>query len=437
VSTPSAVAAVPKSTRGALPFAYACLVLFMLVYCARPEDWIPLIGRVPLAKITGMLLILAFLFSLGEVRAHFPKELLYLALLVVQLFLSVPFSPVWKGGAFLASLDFVKVAFVVFIIVWVLNTLPRLRHIIFLQTTCVAIVSAITIWKGHTNGGRLEGVLNGNYSNANDLATQIVICVPFCIAFLLRARNPFAKLAWSSAILLLSYAVILTGSRAGFFAWALAMAVCIWEFGVRGRHRFLLIFGVLGLVLLAVFGGQTLQRTRALSNEKEDATAYASAQARKELLWMSLKVTARYPLFGIGTGNFPVISGDWHVTHNSYTQVSSEAGLPALFLYLLILWQALSNVRKVKRYRIVGSEPMLWAKALHASFLAFLLASFFASVAFEYFPYILVAYTSALLLIARQERAVLISASAANDNSTPDEETHEQGSGSEPAWSSS
>lgn len=411
--------------------------MFMLVYCARPEDWVPHISVIPLAKITGTLMILAFLFSLDQLRGHIPRELLYLGLLTVQLFLSVPFSPVWRGGAFWASLEFVKVVFVIFIMVWVLNTLPRLRRIIFLQTACVVIVSAITIWKGHTKGGRLEGVLSGNYSNANDLATQMVICVPFCIAFLLRARNPFAKLAWSSAILLLSYTVILTGSRAGFFAGALAMAVCIWEFGVRGRYRFLLIFGVLGLFLLAVFGGQTLQRTRALSNEQEDATAYASAQARKELLWKSLEVTARYPLFGIGTGNFPVISGDWHVAHNSYMQASSEAGLPALFLYLLILWQALSNLRKVKRYRTIGSEPMLWAKALHASFLAFLFASFFASVAFEYFPYILVAYTSALLLIARQERAVLISASAAIDNSTPDEETHEQGSGSEPAWSSS
>ena len=90
-------------------------------------------------------------------------------------------------------MEFIKVVVVVFIMVWVLNTMPRLRQIIYLQTTCVVIVSAMTIWKGHTKGGRLEGVLSGNYSNANDLATQMVICVPFCIAFLLRARNPFAS----------------------------------------------------------------------------------------------------------------------------------------------------------------------------------------------------------------------------------------------------
>jgi O-antigen ligase len=402
--------------------------MFMLVYCARPEDWVPHISAIPLAKITGTLMILAFLFSLDQLRGQTPRELLYLALLSVQLFLSVPFSPVWRGGAFWASLDFVKVVLVIFIMVWVLNTIPKLRRIIYLQTVCVIIVSVITIVKGQTFQGRLTGVLSGNYGNANDLACQIVICVPFCIVFLLLTRNPVAKLAWGSAILLLSYSVLRTGSRAGFFAWALAMAVCIWEFGIRGRYRFLLIFGILGLLMLGFFGGQSVQRIRAISNEQQDATAYASAQARRELLWKSLKITARYPIFGIGAGNFPVLSGDWHVTHNTYTQLSAEAGLPALFLYLMIVGRALSNLRTVKRYRLTRSEHLLWAKALLASLLGFLFASFFASAAFQYFPYILVAYTSGLLLIARQERAVVTTASATIDDSIPVEETYEQGS---------
>lgn len=435
MSTLAAVGSVPKATPRTLQFAYVCLVLFMLVYCARPEDWIPHISAIPLAKSTGILLILAFLFSLGQVRGHFPRELLYLTLLVVQLFLTVPFSPIWRGGAFWASLDFVKVALVVFIMVWVLNTMPRLRRIIYLQTACVIIVSALTVWKGQTSYGRLEGVLGGNYSNANDLACQIVICVPFCIVFLLRTRNPIAKVAWCLAVLLLSYSVLKTGSRAGLFSGALAMAVCIWEFGIRGRYRFLLVFGVVGLFLVALFGGQSVQRIRAISNQQEDATAYASAQARREMLSKSLEYTLRYPLFGIGTGNFPVVSGTWHVTHNSYAQVSTEAGLPALFLYLLILWQTLSNLRKVKRYRMISSEHALWAKALQASLLAFLVDSLFGSFAFDYFPYLLIAYASALLLIARRERAVATTASAIINDSNPAEETY--GQGSQPEWSSS
>ena len=74
MSTLSALDAVPKASRRSLGFAYLCLVMFMLVYCARPEDWVPHLSAIPLAKITGTLMILAFLFSLGQVRGHFRRN---------------------------------------------------------------------------------------------------------------------------------------------------------------------------------------------------------------------------------------------------------------------------------------------------------------------------------------------------------------------------
>ena len=36
-------------------------------------------------------------------------------------------------------------------------------------------------------------------------------------------------------------------------------------------------------------------------------------------------------------------------SHNTFTQFSSEGGLPALILYLLILWHGFTNTRKTKR----------------------------------------------------------------------------------------
>jgi O-antigen ligase len=235
----------------------------------------------------------------------------------------------------------------------------------------------------------------------------------------------------------LVYAVLLTGSRGGLLAATVMFAALIWEFAIKGRHRFLLIIAMIGLVFVGLKGGTVLRRFGALGKGDEDPTAYASAQARGELLRKSLEVTARYPIFGIGPKNFPVVSGNWHVTHNSYTEMSSEGGLPALILYLMILWRAFVNVQSVKRYRKAMPEHRLWAKALYASLLAFLIGSFFASDAYQGFTYFLVAYTSALLLIARRERVVLATESAAIDNSSPDEGAQEQGSGSEPAWSSS
>ena len=417
-----------------LPGAFGALLCFMAIYFARPEDWIPGVHVIPLAKVTGAVLIVAFVFSMGKARGRVPHEVIYLVLLVLLMFLSAPMSPVWKGGAFWTTLNFSKIAPVVFVMVWVLNSMRRLRLLILLQTVCVTIIAAVTIWKGHTTGGRIEGVLSGNYGNSNDLACQIVICVPFCMVFLLRARSLAGKLGWGFAILLLTYGMFVTGSRSGFLAYGLAMAVCIWEFAIRGRYRFLLIFVIIGMLFLPVFGGRLIERLRSTASEGQDVSAYGSAQQRRDLLWRSLDVTLHNPLFGVGPGNFSVISGSWHVTHNSYTEVSSEAGLPALVFYLLILWRANLNIRIVKRYANIDREYVLWAKALRASLLAFLVSSFFASLAFAYFPYFLTAYTTALFLIARRQRALANKISALQ---TPDtlEEPYENGPKIEPAFS--
>ena len=45
------------SRREPLGFAFFGLILFMVVYFARPEDWIPGLGAVPLAKLTGALMV--------------------------------------------------------------------------------------------------------------------------------------------------------------------------------------------------------------------------------------------------------------------------------------------------------------------------------------------------------------------------------------------
>ena len=90
--------------------AYVALLLFMVIYCARPEDWVPGLLHVPLAKSAGVLALLAVVFSLRQIRQRLPREVLLLSLLIGQLFVASLMSPVWQGGAFQATLDFAKVS---------------------------------------------------------------------------------------------------------------------------------------------------------------------------------------------------------------------------------------------------------------------------------------------------------------------------------------
>jgi putative inorganic carbon (hco3(-)) transporter len=134
--------------------------------------------------------------------------------------------------------------------------------------------------------------------------------------------------------------------------------------------------------------------------------ASGSAQQRKELLLESLRVTAQHPLLGVGPGDFEFVSRAWRVTHNSYTQISAEGGIPAFLLYVLILWRGIANLRDVSKYRKTGKRIRLFSMALGASLAGYLIGSFFASVAYQLYPYCLISYTSALRLTVHRNRTV-------------------------------
>ena len=218
------------------------------------------------------------------------------------------------------------------------------------------------------------------------------------------SKLDFEEILWSASLLMMTYAVLRTGSRGGFLALAVAAVVCLWEFAIRGRRPFLIGFAVLaGLILWQSAGGMVMGRLRATLDGNEDsAAAYASGQARQLLFWKSLDVTMQHPLFGVGPGNFDQVSGQWHTTHNSFTLLSSEGGLPALILYVLIFWSAFKNLRAAKRRAPKRTEARLLAGALFASLAAYAVGSAFLSVAYSYFPYILVAYTSAIFLMTQE-----------------------------------
>jgi len=400
-----------SNRREPLELAYFGLILFMIVYFARPEDWVPGLASVPLARITGLLILLALTFSFSQIRWHMPQEVIFLALLVVQLWLAALFSPVWRGGAVNLMLDFTKVLPLVIVIYAAVRSMKRLRSIIFVQAASISIIAIVSILDRHISAGRLQGALSTIYGDPNDLALAIDLSLPLCLILALTTVSRWKKITWTIAMLAMIYAVALTASRAGAIALAVAAVVCLWRLGVGSRRFYLLLLVPVALIAFWLLSGNVLRerfnQTSIESSPSGQATAASgSAQQRKELFMQSLRVTVQHPLFGVGPGNFVVVSGVWHVTHNTFTQLSAEGGLPALVLYVLVFWYGLANLRHLRKYRMIGKEIRLFSMALEASLSAFLVGSLFLSDAYQVFTYCLVAYTSVLRLIALRNRRV-------------------------------
>ena len=399
-------------TRAPLSGAFFWLGAFYVVYCARPEDWIPGVQYIPLAKITGIFALLGLMSSIGKPGGRrlkdLPRESFYLLAMIGVLFLSAIFSTIWRGGALKYTLDFAKVY-----LAWVLTFLlvtnfERLRRIIYIQTASVVVISVVSVIKGHSRP-RLEGVIGGLYSNPNDLAFAVVLTMPFCLAFLLTSKSAMAKLAWVGGLLVMALTVFLTASRGGFITLVISGAVCLWHFGVRGRRLALIVSSVFAvLMIMAVAGGPLLQRMGAIGGQadtREENRAYESYEQRKFLMRRAVQGIAEHPILGIGVRNFEVYSTVWRDVHMTYLQIAVEGGIPSLILYLLFFGRGFSNLRGLLRRKNLDARTTLFVGGLHSSMIGFVVGALFSPEAYEFFPYFAVAYTSALVATLREQDA--------------------------------
>ena len=388
---------------------YWTMVVFSFLYYFRPGDIIPGIASLHLAKITAFFAVLALLLGTNRVRSRtLATEIKILLAMFAWLIITIPFAS-WRGGSFaVVFFEFSRIVIIAFTLVLTVTRLTELRRLILMQALGVSLMAIAAVIVNNRIQGRLAGMGDGLLSNPNDLAMNVALNWPLCLAFLLTGRGIARKLFWAVAMLVMIYAVMATYSRAGFVALALAILVCLWDFGIRGRRAYLLgvaAFGLTGMIVVAP--GNYVRRLETLVGRfQEGDYDRGSAEARKELLIKSLAITATHPVFGIGPGNFPSYTGLWRVTHNTYTQLSSECGIPALLLFLLLLRRAFLNLFYLRKMpRVPEKEEMhLYASALSASFVAYLAGAFFSSSAYELFPYYMVIYTTLLYRLGFQQQ---------------------------------
>jgi hypothetical protein len=381
--------------------AFFWLSAFFVIYCARPEDWIPGLKILPLAKITAILAIWGLFTSLGRTKRTFkdlPKEATLLLTMIGLLCLGAFLSPVWRGGAVTRSIDFSKI-YVAWVLIFLLvTTFDRLRRVIFIQVISVVAVCAAALIKGHSTP-RLNGVLGGIYSNPNDLAFAIVLSMPLALAFMVTARNTVIKTLWLCGMVVMVVALFLTASRAGFIDLVICGGVTLYYFGIKGK-RFYLIWAtaLIGIVVMVSAGGKLYDRFAALSGDSAtDRGAYGSYEDRKYLMSRAVEAIEHYPVFGIGVHNFPTYSGIWHDVHMTYLQICAEGGIAVLVIYLMFFWRAFKNLKTLRQMKNLDPDIVLFIGALQSSLVGFVVGACFAPEAYQFFPYFAVAFTATLL----------------------------------------
>jgi O-antigen ligase len=97
--------------------------------------------------------------------------------------------------------------------------------------------------------------------------------------------------------------------------------------------------------------------------------------------------------------------GLWHVTHNTYTQISSEMGLLGLFIYVAFLVQCWRVLTAVIRKKGVSADLRFMAHTLRATLLVIVTVATFASLAYNVDIPILGGLITALSFVTRDQLA--------------------------------
>lgn len=401
---------------GWLTVAYFGMVLFFIVYYVRPADWIPGLETFPFAKLAAAVALFgasfAFLFRPNALLGPMLQsaEMKGLLALFAWMLAVTPFA-IWRGGSLRMLLGtFAGVLLITVLIGVTANSVSRMRSLLAVSVLTMTVWSGFAIYSYRTGGdivqaklARIEGEVSGAFGNPNDLALNIVLVLPFCLVFALNSRGIARKLLWTICAGLMCLGVLVTFSRGGFIALAVAGIICIVDIGLNGKKFPLVIAALVLAATIAVAITPSGYGARLATIFKPSSDPTGSSQERLELLHRSLEVTVQRPLWGIGPGNFPLISGLWRGTHNMYTQLTAEAGIPALLIFLWIMWK---SFRKLNRTVREARDPQvkLLARAARASLLAMLLSGLFYHNAYQFFTYFLVGYTVALYRMAEAVR---------------------------------
>jgi putative inorganic carbon (HCO3(-)) transporter len=238
------------------------------------------------------------------------------------------------------------------------------------------------------------------------MSVHLIMMFPLAVTLALASKSAVWKIVYLTTAVLLLSANLITFSRGGFLGLLAASGVMAWKLGRKNRFGVMLVSSIAaGLLMLLAPGGFGL---RVLSIFIPGLDPVGSSDQRRELLERSIVVSLRNP-WGIGIGNFPIVGVRNLVTHNAYTQVSAELGVLGLIAYLIFILSPFRKLAAIER-TLFAREEFDWfyylAVGLQASIVAYLVSSFFASIAYNWFIYYLIAYAVAFRRVYQLEKGL-------------------------------
>jgi O-antigen ligase len=411
-----------------------------------------------ISMISGPLAVLALLVGGSMMRGLRTRAGMYWMALLVWMLIGAPFS-VWRSDSLKNLLNYgPRVHLIFFLMCAALFSVKDCRVMVYANLAGGFILMLLCLLFGKIDAGRFV-IPNSSFSNPNALALQLLIAACLFIMLVMH-RNLFVRLVGLVGIGTSLPFILKTGSRGSFVAIVLVVIALFFAVQRTAKLKMVITVMVFSIPVLLVVPKTALNRIVNIAVKSEQPTldetyALESQLSREELLKDSLKYTITHPLFGVGMNEFgAAVWGDgekrgvrtsWAGTHNSYTQISAECGIPALIFYTVVVFLCIRMNRRL--YKATQGDPSMRdlssiALTLYLTMIALAVNTFFYHTAYGYYLSTLAGLSVALQLASAgrlgnavkaraSEEVPSLSASQPVASGPPDPPLN---AASEPAW---
>jgi O-antigen ligase len=423
-------------------WGYVGLLAFTAVLLLRPQDHVPGLTSLHLAEICafvgiGPMLLHRFARRLPVFRIT--PETLGLICFGLVILATAPFS-IWPGGVFDVFFDYLKIVIVFVLMMNTLTTPKRVEQLSWLIVCCCGYIAFRAVFDyvrgvNLVEGGRVVGAVSGIFGNPNDLALNMVTFMPAALMVALTARySAIRRLTAAGIAAMMLATVVFTRSRGGAIGMG-AMLTAMLFLGRKIRPGFTIMALAAVLLTTPFLPAAFWTRMATIGDEQQDKTQFTgSSEARRIVMLEGIDAFVEFPLTGVGAGQFknynpPERKERWRETHNALIQVAAETGIFGLaaFMFLIVrgAMAAARTRRLLSRPRKRGaSDPLRltmsdrdrqtlysYAAAMTAGLVGWFTCALFASVAYSWTFY----YLLALIVATRELARVRLSAAIAQN----------------------
>jgi O-antigen ligase len=388
------ISSVPTANDRRLGLPLILLLIYLVMEYGRPAE--PL--KIPLIISAAL-----FLSWLAQPDKRWPPQLVCFVLLLGTIAVMIPFAVNSYSIVTGFRTMTVQLLCICTPLMYFVTSMRKLR--IFLGAW-IAVFAYLAVY-GLTHAGTGPG---GHIGDENDLALALDMAIPVAFAFMWTARSVAARAASAMAFVLMVVVVGVTFSRGGFLGLAAVLLYC----GFVMTRRKTVAIVILALAMLALSAAPQAYRDRLATILAEvDGSQQGTGALRREYWEVARTMFYENPVFGVGLDNFTWNIDEYQseehkervgrsyagqVAHSVYFTVLAELGTCGAVLFgLLIVYtvrdtgRVLRIARRAKTLR--GNEgradptlhqdleaARLYAHAIRAALISYLLSGAFLSV---------------------------------------------------------